>query len=231
MTPTEELKEYLGEKYKECKGSIEVAKEWNSLHPTTQEEAINAYGKMEGYMYDLAQWHELGTRINLTSTIKHWIGLYPIHKILDFGAGICTDAIALKESQSDLDIIVTDIASQHFSFGLWRIAKRKLDIKSIKIEDMETYDCIILIDVLEHILEIREFIANICQKTTYVLERNPFSCHTYEEKFGDIYPMHTTYQRGMVYSLLEKEGFKAIKTEINDGCQVRLWKKYGNTEK
>lgn len=231
MKPTEDLKEYLGVRFKPIRGSLYIAEEWKKLKPKTPEEVKQAYMLVEGYMYDLSQWHETISREELTDELIKVLHNHNITEVLDFGAGICEDAIVL--CRNGLNVSTTDLPSDHYAFGLWRLNKGNFPCKPIDIDKVwdSKYECIMLIDVLEHIVDIKEFIAHLGKATTYILERSPFGVHLKDKDHGDLYPMHTNYHRGFIYSLLEKEGFKCLEQFINDGTPVRLWKKDGNTKK
>ncbi len=131
---------------------VTLATRWKSGPPQTWEELLTYYQKSDEYVYDLAKWHHNEpNRRKIIAQILEGARFFGLQKILDFGAGICTDSMVL--SQAGFDVSATDLDCGAFKTGMARVIKHNLPIRFFLQPQVlsNNYDLILAIDVLEHL--------------------------------------------------------------------------------
>jgi len=112
--------------------------------------------------------------------IVSWISNHSVSRVLDFGGGVGTLARMLSEDQPSLDIEVYEPFPSQYAL------KKSSGFKNIKFinEPSSQYDCIICTDVLEHVPDPLQLLADMVKFTKvngYLLIANHFfpciKCH------------------------------------------------------
>lgn len=135
------------------RGTVSLAREWNDRNPQTADEVLTFYKEAENYIFDLAFWHQLGGIQQQTQSIVKFCREEGLNQILDYGCGIGELSIALAEA--GCNVTLADVSGKTFDFAKWRVKQKGLDVKLIDVIDdfplIETYDCIVCLEVLEHL--------------------------------------------------------------------------------
>ena len=206
-----DLEEYLGSEYqKEFCGAKKFVEEWTSKSPKTPDEMKKCYIDSSAYMYDLAQWHISPSRKAISTLFKRTILENNIKGVMDIGCGICSDAITY--AKAGIDVSVTDLPTKYFEFGKWRINKYGLTdaITVVDYDNMLEHkvECVTLMDTLEHIPDVFDFINNLSGITDKIIEKNAFNCHNEIDWADDEFPCHTNIKRKDVHDHIRSLGYK-----------------------
>ena len=138
-----DLKEFSGSLYDD---PIKLRNaEFERMGHQTKEELENYYIKSSYNAFDLARWHD-------TSAVRESVFRICVDhacgKILDFGAGIGTNCILLKEECSEIHYY--DLNEFSRAFAAWRFKKHNVNVKILnRLENC--YDVIYMIDVIGHL--------------------------------------------------------------------------------
>jgi hypothetical protein len=206
-------------------GEKHLASDWKQAIPQSEEE-YKAFYKVCDYADELAYWH---VRTNSHPKIVSFRKIFtiikklPVDSIVDFGAGICTDAleyalngyrtlaieqneksVAFAKSRAYAFLKTRGISSNpRFDFGLLQGDELIIKEKGIKC------DLLTLIDVIEHFYD--PFIALdrlLINRPPYFIFTQAFKVHE-EEKGG--HPQHTDYDIHAVYAhLRDKLGYTKV---------------------
>ena len=138
-----EVYQYL----KTASGVKENADAWNAMKPVTADEVENFYKTVDTYILDLAQFN-----LNPIFWTRNLKANRAVGKVIDFGGGIGTQAIAMWATGRKVTYV--DLPSKHRTFAEWRFEKRKADIKVVtSLLELPSgeYDAFVASDVIEHI--------------------------------------------------------------------------------
>lgn len=104
------------------------------------------------YLFELSAWH-LESRDYIGNTLR-LISDHAQGKVLDFGSGIGTHAIAAALCPQVEQVVCVDISPVNLEFVSYRAAQLGLSKKMVftdKLEDTDRFDTILCFDVLEHL--------------------------------------------------------------------------------
>jgi 2-polyprenyl-3-methyl-5-hydroxy-6-metoxy-1,4-benzoquinol methylase len=195
MLMSEELAEYLNLPVIEVSrrvgnASVRIANEWYAVNPRTPEEVHRWYAETDKYLYDLAYYH-IGSDSYLEA-LEETLKVCREHggHILDFGGG--DGDLCIRLAELGLDVTYCDVPGITMDFAIWRFNKRGLAIKRFASDDPhtvalpETYDIIIAMDVLEHLVNPLHYCSvffNNLRPGGLFIAKPSFSNH-------DMFPMH-----------------------------------------
>lgn len=224
-----DLKEYLGDEYDPTiEGAKEFAKEWINANPKNLEEEKQVYTKSKSYIYDMVNWHVKPARKALATIIARTAVENGIKQVCDPCAGICQDALVLQ--QKGAEVVVSDIPSEYFNFGVWRMMKHGVEnLKVVKHDEVFSgkYECMLFVDAFEHIPNLPNYLSKVAASTNKIIEKSAFNMHfdKRKKKSSDIdeYPCHTHTTKKEAEASLEILGFKK-KFQINTYAP-KLWVK------
>jgi SAM-dependent methyltransferase len=107
----------------------------------------------ENYLFELSAWH-LSSQDYIGETLR-LIDDHSRGKVLDFGGGIGTHALAAAMNPAVEEVIYCDLNPLHHEFVRFRTEQLNLDATKIKfyteIPDHLKFDTIICLDVIEHL--------------------------------------------------------------------------------
>lgn len=117
----------------------------------------------ENYLFELSAWH-LSSQDYIGETLR-LIDVHSRGKVLDFGGGIGTHALAAAMNPSVEQVIYCDLNPLHHEFVRFRAKQLNIDTNKIvfytEIPEDIIFDTIICLDVIEHlsspISQIKEF--------------------------------------------------------------------------
>lgn len=201
---TGEKQEIIVDKLLRCRTAI--ADEWREKNPVGPDEAYDFYFNTSWYLYDLWSWtHDDQTWEVLDKITK------PGTRVLDYGCGIGDISIYLAEK--GCNVTAVDLVSKDgldnpcktFHFAQWRSAMRMLNTPSPRGEDgkikfrfdpnVEKFDVVLAIDVLEHVhfpLRFAVQLGDLLKSRESVLFVTPSFADSSPDKH---YPMHLEENR------------------------------------
>ena len=156
-----DLKEYLGDKYKELRGQPELRDIWNKHeHSNANDYYANKINDM--YLYDLSGWHSSGTCEGYGNPTEK----YASGTVLDFGGGIGSYSLIASEYANS--VYYLDINQSNQDFAEFRFNKyKRMNIGILRsIPDAFEYNTIICIDVLEHMEDPIGLLTTLTSKLT-----------------------------------------------------------------
>ena len=173
-----DLKEYHGKLYPDPQRQQNM--EYLSYLAKTDYHLRNKKKETEDYYkqsimtaFDLAKWHDKNKVIqNVMRTCASITMNIPMRsydhtiKALDFGGGIGTNCIIISEFASEFCPIILhyyDICDFCKRFAEWRFKKYSVDVKILD-EPENLYDVIYMIDVIGHIVDKKECLADLTNR-------------------------------------------------------------------
>ncbi len=168
---------YLDLSLEQIQKNLEVGlKNMAEMHPGSlkPEDVSSFYEKEVGtaHLLDLASWH-LGSSNYIADTIRMQI-LHAHGKVLDFGGGIGTHAIAAAKLSKVDNVFFVDINPQNREFVSNRIKSLGLQEKISVHRDLSStgdvkFDTLVCLDVLEHLpdpsAQLLEFLERLSKKS------------------------------------------------------------------
>lgn len=121
---------------------------WNFLNPKSEEEVSKFYEIVPYDAFSLAYWHMSRSQRRFREEVVN----VSLGDVLDYGGGIGDLCINLAEK--GVNVTYADVTSRNMEFAKWVFKRRGLNIRVIDLakdcNQLEKYDTIICIDVIEH---------------------------------------------------------------------------------
>lgn len=136
----------------------ELATAWREADPRTPEEMMYFYASTQLYVWEQLQWHASPDRGRYWRALEQVVDRFPAdagyRRVLDFGAGIGTDALYL--ASHGYDVTLVDVDCPAFAFARHRFKRRRLPGRFIRSTSPlprpdRTYDVVVSFDVFEHL--------------------------------------------------------------------------------
>jgi len=206
---------------------LKTTQEWITENPISEKQIINFYKKLFYYIPELSLWSN--TNIGYYKTYIEWLQKYSWKTVLDYGGGIGDISIILK--QLNFNPTHLDINGVLCKYVKQRFKHRNLDINTITISKPikqldKQYDCIICLDVLEHIVNplelLKIFTKHLTSKGGLILKWT-FTNHQNDD--GVYTPLHLEkhIQEKTNKQLLTFLNEHYILTDKTWNCFDRLW--------
>jgi hypothetical protein len=148
-----ELREFLGGGFQAgVDPSWALADEWNSQPRDSQAAVEHFYRTTPWYVYNLVLWKASGQRPNYSARAKGLIQQHRITSVLDFGAGVGTDA--LQFAAGGLRTAVVELNELAAAFLMWRAQRRGIALRRLPIggdKPREVFELLWAVDVIEHL--------------------------------------------------------------------------------
>jgi len=179
----QELSEYTGKSEWLCTqrslyAPIELAWQWDKF----KTDPLKYYKESELYIFDLSMYHthlqQRGTHQWFIDTLKK----YDFKTMLDFGGGIGEYTILAE--QNGVKCTYADVGKTA-EYAKWRFDKYQIK-PTIGDENYKwkTYNCIMAMDVLEHLPDPKPVIKKLAESTDYIF------CNPEEIGYNERYPQH-----------------------------------------
>ncbi len=181
----DDLLEYTGKPrdlvVQRCKyAAYELAFLWGKRRDT-----LSYYRDTDLYIYDLTSYQSM-----IVPEVNYMVEAAEKHKmkkVLDLGGGIGEYTLRLMK-EAGVEVTYLDLkGSETLKYAQWRFDKHKVRPKIVFEDEKwqnEKWDAIVAMDVLEHMENAQEVLAQI-EKSTKFLFANPEKI-----KFNDLYPQH-----------------------------------------
>jgi len=199
-----ELQAFLGDSFKwYFDASWALAKEWEKKDPKTLVEVEDFYRQSKNYLYVLTLWHESGDRQNYLNEFANLTKKLDVDSCLDYGCGIGSDG--LKMLDLGKKVAFYDFDNPSTEFLRWRLKKRNKKAKILfvgKVKEFPSVDLVWAIDVLEHMVDPREALVAISDKTKVFVHESKFG-----DKAGGRHPFHFNFNINILNRELRKRKF------------------------
>jgi 2-polyprenyl-3-methyl-5-hydroxy-6-metoxy-1,4-benzoquinol methylase len=162
----EDLSAFTGLPVHDCNERVrsyslaEMSLAWRAANPQTSQEMLAFYGSTDLYIWEQAQWHASPDRASYWEALERLSTRFPANagykRVLDFGAGIGTDAAYLAERGYSVTLV--DVPGPAFRFARHRFERRGLkgtfleSRSHLPVPDRE-YDVVVCFDVFEHLVD------------------------------------------------------------------------------
>jgi len=162
----EDLAAFFGYSEAECKEKLlayewtDMANAWRRSNPQTPKEVRAFYSTTDLYIWELTAVHSYYAAIEPQTLVER----FPPEsyaRVLDYGSGI--GDIALHLAQAGYRVTIADVPGKTQEYAVHRFRRRGLPVRVIRIEDrvpdLDTYDLVICLEVLEHVPNPDEVLA------------------------------------------------------------------------
>lgn len=131
---------------------------WANAKAKTDDDVIQFFESDEGLLWEHIKWHVGPSRTPYKTALKWVAAEYPpsdgFRRVLDFGAGVGSDALFLAERSYNVTLV--DVDGPMLRFAQHRFARRGLRgrfvvSRSVVPEPDDVYDIVICFDVFEHL--------------------------------------------------------------------------------
>lgn len=150
-----------------------------------KDDPLQYYKDSDLYIFDLTMYHQHLEQRGVHAWFVEQIKKYGWKKMLDYGGG--TGEYTILAEQNGAKTTYVDVG-ETARYALWRFGKYNIlptmvvDDDNFKLD--EKYDCIVVMDVLEHLPDPEPMIKKLAECTEYIL------CNPDEIKYNEIYPQH-----------------------------------------
>ena len=166
LTPDDldDLASFTGLTTEECRLRVhdysmdEMASAWRDAQPGTFADMLSFYRNTDLYLWEQMQWHASRSREPYWRLLEALTEKFPpkagYGRVLEFGAGIGTDALFLVGQGYEVSLV--DVDGPAFRFARHRFERRGLEARFIEsrgplpVTD-RMYDVVISFDVFEHL--------------------------------------------------------------------------------
>jgi len=183
-----ELTEYTGRAYelvqKRCETALfELA--WQFVEKY-KDDPIASYRDNDLYVFDLSHYQTMLQQNGFHQILIDTLKKINCKKILDFGGGIGEYSIIAMQNGMDVDYLEVN-GSKTIEYAQWRFKKYGLN-PTILTENTsltgKRYDCVVAMDVFEHIEKPEPVIKKISEISDHVI------CNPFELPYNWLYPQH-----------------------------------------
>lgn len=200
-----ELREFLGGRFQEgVDPSWALADEWNSQPRNSQAAVEYFYRTTPWYVYNLVLWKASGQRPNYVARANALIQQHRITSVLDFGAGVGTDA--LQFAASGLRTAVVELNELAAEFLKWRARRRGLALRNLQLqgdEVREVYDLLWAVDVIEHLWNPRDTLQQYLSASRLLIYDSE-----YKGQSGGRQPFHFNHEEDALESAWRELGLE-----------------------
>lgn len=189
-------------------------KDWQQhVKVQTKHQVEKWFRNTSQYLFELSEVHSFPTRAKLTKYIVKYCLKHNLSTVVDFGAGIGNDAIALSEA--GITTTLADVAGKTLDYTKWRIKKRKLPVKIIAVNNnaplKSKYDAILCLEVFQHLispLKVARHLYNHLSPGGVLFVTIHFRNPQYLMALKKNYPLESSFN-----TELKKIGFKLLRKE------------------
>ena len=209
-----ELKEFLGTGFNYgCDSSLELASDWNSKKRESTDSVLDFYQNTPWYIYNLTLWSACGQRPRYVEMATKILKDHAVKSILDFGAGVGTDALSF--AASGFSVETYEINRLCSLFLEWKRYRQNLQIimhtESATI--IKEFDLLWCMDTIEHLKYPIEALSPFLKKCRFFVYDTEFSGNS-----GGFHPFHFQHDEDELQKGWQDLGFiqiENLKTETS----------------
>jgi SAM-dependent methyltransferase len=153
----EQMRVYLGGSFtRYLDSSRMLAARWRRAAPASDDEIRAFYQGETAYLYNLVIWEASGNRPQYVQHAVPHLRAATITTIIDYGCGVGSDAIALRER--GFTVVPVELPSPHAEFARWRMRRARQPDTIAGPRDaaeLPAADALWLIDTLDHLPDIQ----------------------------------------------------------------------------
>ncbi|MGH3913781.1 MAG: methyltransferase domain-containing protein [Pseudonocardiaceae bacterium] len=166
-----QLAEFLGADFRPYfDSSRALAAEWDAADPRTEHAAAEFFRTSTSYLYNLTIWEASGNRPDYISRALPTLARHGTRTVLDYGCGIGSDAVPLR--QSGFDVVGCDFHSPSTAFLRWRSQGGVPVIEPGEFGSIDEPDTLWVIDTLDHLTDIEASLGAILPVIALMVTEN-----------------------------------------------------------
>jgi len=203
----EELKQYLGHQYKAYtlqEAASAASDEWRSKNPQGPQAFEDYYRNSELYQFEIASWNSSKRKVRVYQKVQTVLDRFQAQHIIDFGAGIGSDTIALHNQGFKVSYYEISHAMQ--AFFKWRCQQRNIQIPILK--ELQPTQCFLFLDVIEHLHDPFKQLDQFMNMGQMMVFTQSFKEH--DPARGGM-PYHTDYSVGQIHRHIIKNRWQKLK--------------------
>lgn len=148
-----QLVNFLGPRFQPYfDSSRALAAEWDAANPRTARDVAQFFRTSTSYLYNLAIWEASGNRPDYVSLALPTLARRGTRTVLDYGCGIGSDTLALR--QRGFDVVACDFQSPSTAFLRWRSHEAIPVVEPGELTSINAPDTLWVIDTLDHLADI-----------------------------------------------------------------------------
>jgi SAM-dependent methyltransferase len=186
-----ELSDYTGKSPWLCEqrtkfATLELAFLWDQY----KNDPLKYYKETDLYIFDLTMYHIHLEKRGVHAWFEEQIRKYDWKQILDFGGG--TGEYTILAEQNGVKTTFVEMGKT-LEYARWRFTRYNVhpneeDSNEDGSFDLnKKYDCIVVMDVLEHLPDPEPMIKKLAECTSFII------CNPSEIKYSEIYPQHISH--------------------------------------
>lgn len=166
-----QLVEFLGPDFRPYfDSSRALAAEWDAAHPRTEHDIAQFFRTSTSYLYNLAIWEASGNRPAYVPLALPTLARWGTRTVLDYGCGIGSDALLLR--QSGFDVIGCDFRSPSTAFLRWRSQDEIPVIEPSELTSIIAPDTLWVVDTLDHLVDIETSLGTVLSAVDLMITEN-----------------------------------------------------------
>lgn len=147
-----------------------LAAEWDAADPSTERDLAQFFRTSTSYLYNLAIWEASGNRPSYVPLALPTLVRRGTRTVLDYGCGIGSDTLPLR--QSGFDVVGCDFDSPSTAFLRWRSCDTIPVIEPGELASVSMPDTLWVIDTLDHLADIETSLGTVLQKVDLMVTEN-----------------------------------------------------------
>lgn len=147
-----------------------LAAEWDAANPRTEHDVAQFFRTSTSYLYNLAIWEASGNRPDYVELALPTLERQGTRTVLDYGCGIGSDTLALR--QSGFDVVACDFQSPSTAFLQWRSYDNIPVIEPGELTSINTPDTLWVLDTLDHLTDIETSLGTVLPRVDLMVTEN-----------------------------------------------------------
>jgi len=147
-----------------------LATEWDAADPRTAHDIAQFFRTSTSYLYNLAIWEASGNRPAYVPLALPTLVRRGSKTVLDYGCGIGSDTLPLR--QSGFDVVGCDFESPSTAFLRWRSHETISVIEPRELALINAPDTLWIIDTLDHLADIETSLGTVLSTVDLMVTEN-----------------------------------------------------------
>jgi len=169
---------------------LELKRRWLKLKPETPAEQARFYRQEKLYIADLTSWLLRDSAVaGFLNMLRRYLQKYQLCTVLDYGAGIGSQGLALAEAGADVTLM--DIEGPVWDYAQWRAKRHGLydQVRWLPLAPiLDEYDLVLCVDVIAHVPDPFRLLDELKDKARFTFFNKDFRIQDRAE--DDRYPQH-----------------------------------------
>jgi SAM-dependent methyltransferase len=166
-----QLVDFLGARFRPYfDSSRALAADWDAAHPRTEHDIAQFFRTSISYLYNLVIWEASGNRPAYVPLALPTLVRRGTRTVLDYGCGIGSDTLPLR--QSGFDVVGCDFRSPSTAFLRRRSHETIPVIEPGELASISTPDALWVIDTLDHLPDIETSLGSVLPTVDLMVTEN-----------------------------------------------------------